>query len=74
MADACPVLTPEERKASDIVCKAQDAMMETVHAAVAEAVARVREHFLERYPIRLGHMRRSLRRRDSYDTRLSRSV
>ncbi len=46
MADACPVRTPEERKASDIVCKAQDAMMETVHAAVAEAVERVREHFL----------------------------
>ena len=33
MADACPVLSPEERKAAEILDRAQRAMRERVHAA-----------------------------------------
>jgi hypothetical protein len=47
MAVACPVLTPEERKASEILDAAQRAMMETVQVAVAEAAARVRQQNLD---------------------------
>lgn len=46
MAAACPILTPEERKASEIVSNAQRALMEKVHAAIAEAAVQVREQTL----------------------------
>ncbi|MGW5959071.1 hypothetical protein [Methylorubrum thiocyanatum] len=46
MADACPILTPEERQASEIVDTAKRVLMEKVHAAIAEAAAQVREQLL----------------------------
>jgi hypothetical protein len=46
MANACPVLSPEERKAAEILDRAQRAMMERVHAAVAEAAEQVRDQVL----------------------------
>ena len=46
MARACPILTPEQRKASEIMHQAKQALLQTVHAAVAEATERVREQLL----------------------------
>lgn len=43
MADACPIQTPEQRKAAEILHGAKCVMMEKVHAAIAEAEAQVRE-------------------------------
>jgi hypothetical protein len=46
MANACPVPSPEEREAAEILDRAQRAMMEKVHAAVAEAAEQVRDQIL----------------------------
>ncbi|GJE27627.1 hypothetical protein [Methylobacterium organophilum] len=46
MANACALLSPEERKAAEILDHAQRAMMEKVHAAVAEAVEQMRDQVL----------------------------
>lgn len=43
MVNACPVPSPEERKAAEILDRAQRAMMEEVHAAVAKAAEQVRD-------------------------------
>jgi len=46
MADACPIPSPEERQAAEILDRAERTMMETVHAAVAEAAGQVRDQIL----------------------------
>ncbi len=46
MADACPVLTPDQRRAAEIMDSARSSMMEKVHAAIAEAATQIREQVL----------------------------
>ncbi|MBN4096081.1 hypothetical protein [Methylobacterium sp. OT2] len=46
MDGACPIPTPEQRKAAEIMSNAQRVMMEKVHAAIADAAAQVRDQVL----------------------------
>lgn len=48
MANACPILTPEQSKASEILDAAKRSKIYKVHKAIAEAVKQFRKKFMTR--------------------------